>query len=216
VQAVVDIGLEDVTMKRVADHLGVSVPGLYHHVSGRDDLLRMAAERSLSRLALPEDGGQRWHEWLREWARYIRSSMGEPELVQQYVAGAVPRDRIIDSVDLVLRVLLREGFSPEAGNAAWELVANLALGGAINEIREQEAIAHGGSTNERLRAALADQPADALPAIRALVESRPELDRDAVFEDHLTTVLVGIAVRNDLDAAAVFEPAPSVAPRRTD
>jgi len=201
-------------MKRVADHLGVSVPGLYHHVSGRDDLLRMAAERSLSRIALPEDQGQAWHEWLREWARYIRTSMGVPELVQQYVAGAVPRDRIIDSVDLVLRVLVREGFTPEAGNTAWELVANLALGGAINEIREQEAIAHGGSTNERLRAALADQPPDALPSIRALVEARHEPDRDAVFEDNVTTVLVGIAVRNGLDPAAVTTPSPPVSPRR--
>ena len=201
-------------MKRVADHLGVSVPGLYHHVGGRDDLLRMAAERSLARLALPQDDGQPWHAWLREWARYIRTSMGEPELVQQYVAGAVPRDRIIDSVDLVLGVLVREGFTPEAGNVAWELVANLALGGAINEIREQEAIAHGGSTNERLRAALADRPPDALPAIRALVEIRPELDRDAVFDDNLTTVLVGIAVRNGIDPATVTTPPPAATPRR--
>ena len=38
--AVLVIGFDDVTMRRVADHLGVSVPGLYHYVKGRDDLLR--------------------------------------------------------------------------------------------------------------------------------------------------------------------------------
>src|SRR5690606_37828697 len=76
-RAVTEIGLDEVTVKRVADHLGVSVPGLYHHVRGRDDLLRLAAEHSLARLRLPEDRGQHWAVWLREWARYARAAFAE-------------------------------------------------------------------------------------------------------------------------------------------
>ena len=33
--AALEIGLEDVTMKAVAERLGMSVTGLYHHVAGR-------------------------------------------------------------------------------------------------------------------------------------------------------------------------------------
>src|SRR4051794_30542516 len=89
VRAVQEIGLEDVTMRRVADKLGVSVPGLYHHVRGRDDLLRLAAERAMADIRLPAEHGQTWDEWLREWGRYIHEAMAaEPELVRQYVAGA--------------------------------------------------------------------------------------------------------------------------------
>ena len=47
-EAVLELGLDGISMKAVADHLGVSVAGLYHHVSNRRELLVLAAERSLS------------------------------------------------------------------------------------------------------------------------------------------------------------------------
>ena len=43
-------GLEAVTLARVADALGVRPPSLYHHVAGRDGLLRALAARSTSEL----------------------------------------------------------------------------------------------------------------------------------------------------------------------
>ena len=52
-RAAYEIGLDRVTMKAVADHLGVSVPGLYHHVQGRDDLMRLGAEYSAAQLHDP-------------------------------------------------------------------------------------------------------------------------------------------------------------------
>ena len=48
-EAVLELGLDGISMKAVADHLGVSVAGLYHHVANRHELLVLAAERSLSR-----------------------------------------------------------------------------------------------------------------------------------------------------------------------
>src|SRR5215207_10003264 len=81
-RAVIEIGFEDASMKRVAEHLGVSVPGLYYYVRGREDLLRLAAEYSLARTPLPVDQGQHWAVWLREWARYSRDAMAEPELME--------------------------------------------------------------------------------------------------------------------------------------
>jgi AcrR family transcriptional regulator len=43
-------GLEAVTLARVADSLGVRAPSLYHHVAGRDGLLRAVALRGLGEL----------------------------------------------------------------------------------------------------------------------------------------------------------------------
>ena len=37
-EAVLELGLDGISMKAVADHLGVSVAGLYHHVSNRREL----------------------------------------------------------------------------------------------------------------------------------------------------------------------------------
>jgi AcrR family transcriptional regulator len=43
-------GLDAVTLARVADALGVRAPSLYHHVTGRDGLLRAIALRGLREL----------------------------------------------------------------------------------------------------------------------------------------------------------------------
>src|SRR5690606_10443387 len=39
-EAAHELGLDGLTLRSVADHLGVSIAALYHHVSGKDDLLR--------------------------------------------------------------------------------------------------------------------------------------------------------------------------------
>jgi AcrR family transcriptional regulator len=160
--AVLAVGFEQATMRRVAEHLGVSVPGLYHYVKGRDDLVRLAAGRALAQVELPEDHGQHWSEWLREWARYIRGAMaGRPELLEHFATGGLDQDRLTEVVDRVLVVLRRDGFTAKEARAAWEVVSAMALGSAVGDMRV---------------------PASA-----------------AAFEERLTTVIVGIAVRTGLD-----------------
>src|SRR5262245_19965945 len=69
-----EIPLSDLSLRTVADRLGVSVPGLYHYVQGRDELFALAAEQSVRRLPLPVDRDQHWAIWLYEWAGYILSA----------------------------------------------------------------------------------------------------------------------------------------------
>lgn len=197
--AVLEIGFEDATMRRVADHLGVSVPGLYHYVKGRDDLLRVAAERALSRVELPEDSGQHWAEWLRSWARYIRGALASrPELVEHFAGGGLDDDRLLEVIGHALDVLQRDGFEPAAAMAAWEAVSSTALGSAVEDIREQVSSAAGRPWIARVFAALAKRPPDALPTLRTLASGGVVPDRDEAFEERITTVLVGIATRHGL------------------
>lgn len=194
--AVLEIGFDDATMRRVADRLGVSVPGLYHYVKGRDDLLRVAAQRALSQVALPEDRGQHWAAWLRAWARYIRAALASrPELVEHFAGGKLDDDRLLEVIGQALDVLCRQGFAPGDALAAWEVVSTVALGSAIEDIREQAAAGAGRPWLARVYAALATRPPDALAALRAIAAEGGPPDRDAAFEERLTTVLVGLAVR---------------------
>lgn len=198
-QAVLDIGFDDVTMKRVADHLDVSVPGLYHYVKGRDDLLRLAAQQLIAAVPMPEDTGQHWAAWLREWARYIRGSMTErPELLSQFANGGLDDERIIEVVGHALDVLAREGFAPDAALHAWEAVSELALGSAVEDIRERATAREGRPWMARVFATLARRDPDDLPTLRSVMASGYQPDRAAAFERRLTTVLVGIAVRHGL------------------
>ena len=111
-RAAYEIGLDRVTMKAVADRLGVSVPGLYHHVEGRDDLMRLGAEYSAAQIQVPVDHGQHWTAWLLEWARYSHDAfVAQPALLGQFLNGSLGVERMVTHVDAAIGVLTRQGFS---------------------------------------------------------------------------------------------------------
>lgn len=181
-EAAADIGLDDLTLKAVAERLGVSVPGLYHHVRGRDDLLRLAAEHSVRQHRVPVDHGQHWALWLLEWARHNRESFrGEPALLAQYVEGAISTEVIVDNAETILAVLCRQGFGVVEAQTAYELVSSCAIGFAVSDLRRRRAEDDGHP--------LLGEPGDDHPFVRSLLAAGREPDFDA----EITTVLRGIA-----------------------
>src|SRR5215213_10061475 len=111
-EAAHELGLERLMLKDVAEHLGVSVAALYHYVSGKDDLMRAAAEYSATMVPIPEDHGQHWALWLLEWATYNRDAfLARPGLLAQYLDGGISAQAIAGNVDAILGLLVRQGFS---------------------------------------------------------------------------------------------------------
>jgi AcrR family transcriptional regulator len=204
-EAAHELGLEGLTLKAVADHLGVSVAALYHHVSGKEDLMRVAAEHSTRSVPLPVDRGQNWAQWLLDWANYNRAVFtAQPGLLSQYLEGGIGLESVVKNLDAILGVLVREGFSVEAANAAYELVSSCALG-MIVEMRWREATAGPETTGTAFRRVLDAAPKRQLTYVRRLLKGRAFSGRPG-FEEQIETILRGIA----LDAGL---PWPLVPPR---
>jgi AcrR family transcriptional regulator len=187
-EAANEVGLSGLTLRAVADRLGVSIASLYHHVDGKDDLLRLAAEHSVARTPMPRDEGQDWRAWLREWAVYNRSAfVADPALLGQYMEGAIAPEVIAASTDLILQVLVRAGFTVREAHEAYHLVSWCAVGAAVAAIRERGQAARGEPLFE---------VRDDLPHLRALVAD--SADRPlASFEERIEIVLDGIAARHE-------------------
>jgi AcrR family transcriptional regulator len=193
-RAAYEIGLDRVTMKAVADRLGVSVPGLYHHLEGRDDLMRLGAEYSAAQIQVPVDRGQHWTAWLFEWARYSHDAfVAQPALLGQFLNGSLGVERMVTHVDAVIGVLTRQGFTVAEAVDAFEVVSDAAVGAAVTHIRASEATRAGRPVLAEYHRVLASRPPDDLPNLRRLVASAHAHTTD--FTDRLVTVLVGIAVR---------------------
>ncbi len=142
-EAAHELGLDGLTLKAVADHLGVSVAALYHHVSGKDDLLRIASEESTRSIPLPVDRGQHWAQWLLDWANYNRAVFtAQPGLLGQYLEGAIQPESVVQNLDAILTVLVAQGFTVEDANAAYELVTSCALGTVVGA-KWEHAMARG-------------------------------------------------------------------------
>ena len=190
-RAACEIGLDRVTMKSVAEKLGVSVPGLYHHVEGRDDLMRLATEYSAARINYPNDLGQHWSEWLMEWARHAYEAfVAQPEMLNQFQRGPYGVDRMVVHVDAVVGFLTQQGFTEVDALEAWNLTNRCAVGAALHTIRQAET---GTDRLAEYHRALAARAPNELPNLRRLVAVLG--DASPPLEDEIATVLVGIAVR---------------------
>jgi AcrR family transcriptional regulator len=192
-QAASEIPLSDLSLRSVADRLGVSVPGLYHYVQGRDELFALAAEQSVRRLPLPVDHDQHWAVWLYQWAVYIRGAfVSDPGLLKEYIDGAIGMEVMASNIDAALALCVRQGFSANEALYAYHLVSESALGAAVSQIREDQARDEGRPFHRQLRRILAsgDQP---LPHLEMVSDA--EFEPSARFPRHITTLLVGIAVQ---------------------
>ena len=202
-EAAHELGLEGLTLRDVADHLGVSIAALYHHVSSKDDLMRVAAELSAAKVPLPENRGQHWAVWLYEWAAYNRDAfVAQPGLLAQFLEGAISAEAIAGNVDTVLGLLVRHGFSILDAHAAYEVVTSCALGTAVKAIRQREAARTGRTVLASQRQVLAQAGPDELPYLRQVLDAGVAED-DAAFHERIATVLCGIAVRQGEDWPAI-------------
>lgn len=202
-EAAHEVGLEGLTLRAVADRLDVSIAALYHHVSGKDELLRLAAEQSASRLPLPRDRGQHWAIWLYEWAAYNRDAfVSEPALLGQYLDGAITSESIARRVDGVLDLLVRQGFSIVDASAAYDLVSSLGLGMAVTTLRARRD-ADTGADPRLVGGIAAGADAGDLPRVRELAAAVAGEDDDDPFRSHVTTVLAGLAARRGEDWRAI-------------
>jgi AcrR family transcriptional regulator len=194
-----ELPLEELTVRAVAERLGVSVPTLYHYVSGRDELLRMAAEQFGLRLTLPRDEGQHWAVWCYQWADYIRRAfVADAELLKQYIDGALGARVMADHIEAAIALCVRQGFSEEDAFGLYELISECALGAAISQIRADRIAAAGQSLDAGLRRLLTDRP---LPHVERLLSRAPL--HGPPFAERVAAVLAGVAVLRGEDAPDV-------------
>jgi AcrR family transcriptional regulator len=214
-QAAHELGLEGLTLKAVASHLDVSIAALYHHVSSKDDLMRLAAEYSATRVPRPEDHGQHWAQWLYEWAVFNRDVfLAQPGLLAQFLDGAISHEAIAERVDAILGVLVRQGFTILEANGAYELITSCALGTAVSTIREQAAAEAGHPILAAHQQLVAERGADAFPYLGQLIVEATAHGRES-FHSRIVTVLYGIACRKGLDGSSIESLVDEVAPPPT-
>ena len=105
-----EVGLETVSLRRVADRLAVTPMALYRHVAGKDDLLDAMADRLYGELDLPAPG-EPWWDALAGLARSTREALLErPWSVPLFVRPlAGPHGRALD--ETLRGALVGAGFS---------------------------------------------------------------------------------------------------------
>lgn len=204
-------------MRRVADHLGVSLPGLYHHVRNQQELLDLAASAALAAVPPPRYVGQSWSGLLVTYATYVRAALAaEPAILQQLLAGGLDVEGesayVADSFD----ALVSQGFTPHAAMSAWTAVTELAMGSVSETQRERLRQREGRQWALRMRDHLSAAHAGAHPGLRALAAGGYEPFRDREFQGRLEMLIAGIAATYDLVLRPRVADAMHTAPKLLD
>ena len=138
-EGAVELGLEGLTMKRLATHLNVGTATLYQYFDSRKALMRAAAVYSLSDVPLPEDRGQHWSELAREYVESIQNLLAEnPSYINSYQQTDYGFEVRFQLIEKFLQSMAIRGFTPEKGMELFNIVGMAAFAGAIEVSRQRE------------------------------------------------------------------------------
>lgn len=177
IAAAIDIGLEGVTLKQVADRLGVAVPTLYRHVRNRDELVRLAAFRVALTRQLPESSEGHWTGLAIDYARSLFDSLvAEPQLIHELMKGRLGPDVELDFLEQFLAALERHGIDAGEGIRLHRAIAMLTIGAAVGVIAVSSSRAEARDRSEAMRLALGERGNDELPHVRRGLDTYLDMD----------------------------------------
>jgi AcrR family transcriptional regulator len=188
------IGLPALSMKAVADALGVSPQALYRHVRDRDALEVLVGEHLMDTFELPDDAGQPWTDYLVELGHRLRDALAPHRGLGTYLrrvgVGSAGTLRIIDRCD---QVLVSRGLRPVDALMAGGTVANFAIAYV-----ELEAVADPGTpagARERFVRAVEVIGPERLPVLTEAMAEYRALGVESYFDWSLRALVRGIAAQ---------------------
>ncbi|MBP2707765.1 TetR/AcrR family transcriptional regulator C-terminal domain-containing protein [Microbispora sp. RL4-1S] len=188
-----EVGLDKLTLRRLAAELGVQAPALYWHFRSKQELLDEMTEVisvGQSPPLRPLAEGESWESWLGDWIRGRREVLNSHRDAARLIAGTHPGRATLEAVELILESLQRAGFT--GVDAMWGL-GTLAsfLGGFVHE--EQADRERGLSDQSQFDKAMEDLAP--YPHLRAVMAETGGPQSDASFEHGLSLIIAGMRAR---------------------
>jgi TetR/AcrR family tetracycline transcriptional repressor len=189
-----EVGLEGLTLRRLASDLGVQAPALYWHFKSKQELLdEMATQVFLEGTRkLQVKPGLSWKKWMIRYGKGLRQILLSHRDGARMISGTRITDvSLYDSMENSLQFLAREGFSLRRSMLVMSTIYSYVIGFVIEE---QAVIAAAKEPvnvyDPEVRAARMD--AEKYPlAIEAGKYLFQEYDRH--FEDGLMLIVDGLS-----------------------
>lgn len=152
-----EVGLDQLSTRRLAADLGVKGPSLYWHFRNMAELRDLMADRLLTDALPSPDAFDDWKAWLAEGARGYRRAALSHRDGARILAGARPTEaRRTHRFGPNIARLRAEGFDERAAWGAFMVLARYAMGFALAEQAGRGATANSTETFEMGLSALVD------------------------------------------------------------
>jgi TetR/AcrR family tetracycline transcriptional repressor len=128
------VGLQGLTLRRLARELGISAPTLYWHVRDKRELLDLMAERMIVEFRAkqpPLPKGLAWSDKVAELCRRQYFALIAHRDGAQVVAGNRPTGQMLSMADRWLGIWIDAGFAPDEALTLILSVGNYIIGSAL-------------------------------------------------------------------------------------
>jgi TetR/AcrR family tetracycline transcriptional repressor len=188
-------GLDALTIRRLAQELGVTPMALYWHFRNKDELLAALAERIWSEIDTDIDASARWPHQLRGLLEsLVRVLRSHPCASQLLVAGEKQSESALVATEVTLEVLRSGGFDPlHAGE-----IARSALWTGLTLVMSEPGFDPGLTDAERAekirrgRAQLAVLPPDRYPCLVAGATAMTAYDPEFHYRFGIDLFIAGV------------------------
>ncbi len=135
IAAAVAVGPDRVTMKSVADELGVGVATLYKYVSGRQELMQLVVGELMGSVGLPRRGRLGWAEYCRRFALTLEQAMvAQPQVIRQLMEGGFGRELGSRLSNEFVGSIRESELKRTQANQLYQAICQIAIGGAITSL----------------------------------------------------------------------------------
>ncbi|MCY7302035.1 MAG: TetR/AcrR family transcriptional regulator [Thermoleophilia bacterium] len=127
-------GIDSLTMRKLAQTLGVEAMSLYHHVENKSDILDGMIDMVFGEIDLPPEGGH-WKAGMRQRAESVRATLTRhPWALSIMESRTSPGPRTLRHHDAVLGCFRSGGFSVVMAAHAFSLLDSYIFGFVMQEL----------------------------------------------------------------------------------
>ena len=154
-------GIDSLSMRKLAQALGVEAMSLYHHVANKDDLLDGMVDVVFGEVDLPAAGSP-WQPEIRRRCTSLRSVLlSHPWAVARLDSRRSPGMATLQHHDAVIGCLRSGGFTVRGAAQAFAVIDAYVLGFVVQQLALP--MEPGEDTAELATEILASAPPDSLP-----------------------------------------------------
>jgi TetR/AcrR family tetracycline transcriptional repressor len=187
-------GGQALTMRRVAEEIGVSASSIYGYVASKDELVQLVLDQIIAEVKVPSPGGD-WQEAVKDVGRSMLAVFRGHPGVAGLTLGRVPwGPSMLGLTEFVLGQLRSAGI-PDQVAAYFGDLAGLYVGGIAYEEETQRTGDPAAAQAEMAQVVgwLQALPVDRFPNTVALAPSLMDGGYDARFEWGLDIIIRGLA-----------------------
>jgi AcrR family transcriptional regulator len=188
------VGAQSLTMRGLADRLGVVPGALYRHVRSKEQLHDLVLDAVLGEIDLRADGSLDWAGQVTALAGQLRAVLEDhPGIAALLKSRDLISPHSLALAEAFLAPLHQAGLPARQAVLAYRLLYDYTVGFALGDrAAPGEQRLQNAQTGRQLLAFLRSLPVDRFPVLAAIGEQIWTSDRDERFTASMNTIITGL------------------------